>query len=288
MQKPDIEWFPGHMKKTERMIARNLSKVDLVLELADARVPRSSRNPSLGKLIGKKPRIVVLGKSDMADPNVTKKWLAAIAQEGYPALAVDCRNQKGIERVIPLIRETLQELLLRRQKRGMAGRMVRVMVVGIPNVGKSTFINRLAGKNRAKAEDRPGVTRQQQWVHVQGDVDLLDMPGTLWPKFEDQDVGLHLAFTGAIKDDVFDVEFVAMHLIDYLWKHYPQAVMDRFSVRSLEGLEPFEQLEALGKSRGMLLRGAEVDTERAAAMLLHEYRAGKLGRITLEELHEPV
>ncbi|WP_270740098.1 ribosome biogenesis GTPase YlqF [Massilioclostridium coli] len=282
-QQPTIQWFPGHMKKTERLIEKNLPYVDVVVELIDARVPYSSRNPLLGKLIGNKPRVVLLNKCDMADPNVTAKWLRWFQQQGIPAMAIDCRTGKNIKKFQPFVREVLKETIERRANKGMIGRIVRVMVVGVPNVGKSTFINKLAGSKRAKAEDRPGVTRGKQWVHIENDVDLLDMPGVLWPKFEDPQVGIHLAFTGAIKDDVIDLEYLAMQLLEYLAQHYPERLKERFKLEDTSDMEAFERLEAVGRKRGMLISGGEVNTERAAIVTLDEYRSGKLGCISWEE-----
>ncbi|MBC5787384.1 ribosome biogenesis GTPase YlqF [Clostridium facile] len=285
-QQPTIQWFPGHMKKTERLIEKNLPYVDVVVELIDARVPYSSRNPLLGKLIGNKPRVVLLNKCDMADPNVTAKWLRWFQQQGIPAMAIDCRTGKNIKKFQPFVREVLKETIERRANKGMIGRIVRVMVVGVPNVGKSTFINKLAGSKRAKAEDRPGVTRGKQWVHIENDVDLLDMPGVLWPKFEDPQVGIHLAFTGAIKDDVIDLEYLAMQLLEYLAQHYPERLKERFKLEDTSDMEAYERLEAVGRKRGMLISGGEVNTERAAIVTLDEYRSGKLGCISWEEPSE--
>ena len=285
-QQPTIQWFPGHMKKTERLIEKNLPYVDVVVELIDARVPYSSRNPLLGKLIGNKPRVVLLNKCDMADPNVTAKWLRWFQQQGIPAMAVDCRTGKNIKKFQPFVREVLKETIERRANKGMIGRIVRVMVVGVPNVGKSTFINKLAGSKRAKAEDRPGVTRGKQWVHIENDVDLLDMPGVLWPKFEDPQVGIHLAFTGAIKDDVIDLEYLAMQLLEYLAQHYPERLKERIKLEDTSDMEAYERLEAVGRKRGMLISGGEVNTERAAIVTLDEYRSGKLGCISWEEPSE--
>ena len=285
-QQPTIQWFPGHMKKTERLIEKNLPYVDVVVELIDARVPYSSRNPLLGKLIGNKPRVVLLNKCDMADPNVTAKWLRWFQQQGIPAMAIDCRTGKNIKKFQPFVREVLKETIERRANKGMIGRIVRVMVVGVPNVGKSTFINKLAGSKRAKAEDRPGVTRGKQWVHIENDVDLLDMPGVLWPKFEDPQVGIHLAFTGAIKDDVLDLEYLAMQLLEYLAQHYPERLKERFKLEDTSDMEAYERLEAVGRKRGMLISGGEVNTERAAIVTLDEYRSGKLGCISWEEPSE--
>ena len=276
---PAVQWFPGHMAKTRRMILDNLKLVDLVLELADARIPQSSRNPELDRWLGGKPRILMLNKSDQADPDLTRRWLEYYRAAGIPALACDCRSGAGVSRFQPLVRQTLSELLARRKEKGIEGR-IRIMVVGVPNVGKSSFINRMAGGRRAKAEDRPGVTRGKQWVRLERDMELLDMPGVLWPKFEDPAVGEKLAFTGAVKDEVVDQEQLAARLLECLSASYPDRLTERYRIIP-EG-SGYELLEQLGRRRGMLISGGEVNTERAAAALLDEYRSGKLGRLTLD------
>ena len=279
----NINWFPGHMKVTERLIKENMSKVDLVIELIDARIPFSSRNPLLAKLINNKPRIVVLGKSDLADSNVNDMWIKYIAKtEKVLAIAVNCKNAKSVKSIVATIKTALTDLIKNKSNKGMVGRAPRAMIVGIPNVGKSTLINSLAGKNKAKAENRPGVTINKQWVSINGVIDLLDMPGTLWHKFEDPTVGLNLAYIGSIKDSVFDIEYVAMNLLEYLHKNYNDRLIERFNVDLSDIDEPFEKLEAVGRSRGMLVKGGNVDTERAAITVLEEYRSGKFGKITLE------
>lgn len=281
LEKPNIQWFPGHMKKTERLIRENLSKVDAVVELLDARIPRSSANPSFHSLLSSKPRFLLLNKSDLADPEQTKRWIQAFSKQNLPALAIHCQSKAGISKVPEFLRTQMTDLLERRAARQMSGRILRVMVVGIPNTGKSTFINQMAGKKCARAENRPGVTQEKQWVHIAQDIDLLDMPGVLWPKFSSPDTGLHLAYTGAIKDTILDTELIAMHLLQFLSKYYPNELCTRYRLSHLEE-EPFLLLELIGRARGMLLRGNEVDTERASLMLLDEFRSGKLGRITLE------
>lgn len=281
-QTPSIQWFPGHMAKTRRLIAECLPQVDLVAELRDARIPQSSGNPELGEMIGEKKRLVILNKCDTADPAATARWLSYYKQQGLAAMAADSRSGKGLEQLLPLVRETLAELLERRAAKGFS-RAVRMMVVGIPNVGKSSFINRLAGEKRAKVEDRPGVTRSKQWVPVSRELELLDMPGVLWPKFDDPAVGERLAFTGAVKDQVVDTELLAMRLLTLLRDDYP-ALLARYKIDASEaaGLEPYDLLCLVGRKRGMLISGGEVNTERAAAMVLDEYRGGRLGRLTLE------
>lgn len=278
----NIQWFPGHMTKTKRMISANLSMVDAVVEILDARIPDSSRNPELNRLLGKKPRMLVLNKADMADPNATASWISYYQAQGMAAIAVECKSGKGLKQVLPALRTLLSELLARRSAKGMANRPIRVMIVGIPNVGKSTFINRMAGTKRAKAEDRPGVTRTKQWIKLADGLEMLDMPGVLWPKFDDQEAAYRLAFTGAIKDDILDVEALAMLLLETLAKQHPKALQDRYQITA----EPEEAgkslLERVGARRGMLLSGGVVNTERAAITVLDEFRGAKLGRITLE------
>ena len=283
---PSIQWFPGHMAKTRRLMRENLRMVDLVAELRDARIPHSSQNPEIEKLLGGKPRVILLNKSDMADEQKNRRWQEYYAAKKIPTLAVDCRSGKGLRGFEPLVRETLAELLRRREEKGMVGRPVRIMVVGVPNVGKSSLINRLAGSRRAKVEDRPGVTRGKQWIHI-GGMELLDMPGVLWPKFEDPQVGEHLAFTGAVKDDVLDIEALAMRLLERLCADYPRLMEARYrftpeEAQNFSAFSGYQLLEMVGKKRGMLLAGGEINLERASIMLLDEFRAGAIGRITLE------
>ncbi len=278
----NIQWFPGHMTKTRRMIAANLSLVDGVVALLDARIPQSSCNPELAKLMDSKPYMVLLNKSDMADPNMTARWIQWYKAQGIPALAMDCISGKGAKQFLPAVREQmLKELLDKRQKAGMVGRPIRLMIVGIPNVGKSSFINRMAKSKRAKVEDRPGVTRTKQWVKVDEQVEFLDMPGVLWPKLDDQEAACRLAFTGAIRDQILDVEALAMLLLEYLHRNYPQVLQERYKME-LEETDGLALLEMVGRKRGMLLSGGVVNTERAAIMVLDEFRSAKLGRITLE------
>lgn len=281
---PSIQWFPGHMTKTRRLMESCLKLVDVVVELTDARIPASSRNPEIDRLVGAKPRVVLLNKCDSADEAATKKWIDYYAAKGIHAIPTDCRSGKGLKAFLPLVREQLAELLARRAAKGMSGQPIRMMIVGIPNVGKSSLINRLAGSRRAKVEDRPGVTRGRQWVALEGGIELLDMPGVLWPKFEDQLVGERLAFTGAVKDDVLDIELLAMRLLWLLNAEYPHLLTERYKVKEGEadGLDAYDLLELVGKKRGMLISGGEVNTERAAITVLDEFRSGKLGRITLE------
>lgn len=281
---PAIQWFPGHMAKTRRLITESLKMVDIVLEITDARIPMSSRNPELDKWLSNKPRIIMLNKADSADPNITSMWLDYYKKQGIPAIACDCKSGKGLNKFFPLVKNELSELIERRKAKGLVGRAIRIMVVGIPNVGKSSFINRVAGSKRAKVEDRPGVTRGRQWVNIGTDMELLDMPGVLWPKFEDQTVAEHLAFTGAVKDDVIDVELLAMRLLGVLRKGYAHTIEDRYKIspEEYEYLDDYDLLELVGKKRGMLMSGGHVNTERAAITLLDEYRSGKLGKITFD------
>lgn len=283
-----VQWFPGHMAKTRRLMQESLRQVDLVLELADARIPLSSRNPELDGWLNApggepKPRILMLNKSDYADPEMTRRWVEWYREQGVAVLACDCRSGKGTAEFLPLVRQVLAPVIARREERGMAGRMLRIMVVGVPNVGKSSFINRMAGGKRVKVEDRPGVTRGKQWVSLDRDVELLDMPGVLWPKFEDPMVGEKLAFTGAVRDEILDREQLAGRLLSILAQGYPERLRERYRLEGdLTGLEGWELLEAVARRRGMLLPGGEVNTERAAIAVMDEYRAGKLGRLTLE------
>ena len=279
-----IQWFPGHMAKTRRLMRDSVKLVDLVVELTDARIPQSSRNPELGSIVGKKSRIILLNKCDAADPEATARWCDYYRSKGIPALATDCRSGKGLGGFLPLVREVLAEKMAQWERKGMGGRPIRMMIVGIPNVGKSSLINRLSGRRSAKVEDRPGVTRGKQWVTLESGLELLDMPGVLWPKFEDKQVGEYLAFTGAVKDDILDVEALACRLAEILAQRYPALLRERYKLADdLTGEEEgYELLEAIGRKRGMLISGGEVNPERAAIMLLDEFRGGKIGRISLE------
>lgn len=276
-----IQWFPGHMTKTRRMIQSSLSLVDGVVEVLDARIPFSSRNPEMDKLVKDKPRMLLLNKSDMADDSSTEKWIDYYKSKGFTALKTDCKSGNGLKGFLPAVKgNMLKQLIEKRRGKGIEGAPIRLMIVGIPNVGKSSFINRMAKSKKAKVEDRPGVTRNKQWIKFGGNVELLDMPGVLWPKFEDQGVARKLAFTGAVKDDILDIEALAAFLLENLSVNYPEAVSERYKIdKSGDG---FELLSELGRKRGMLVSGGEVNTERAAITLLDEFRSGKLGKITLE------
>ena len=279
-----IQWFPGHMTKTKRRIQDSLKLVEAVAEIIDARVPVSSRNPDLDQLVQSKPRIILLNKCDMADPVQTNKWISHFQKKGAYALAVDCKSGKGLQGVMPLVRSVLADQIEAWKAKGMVGRSIRVMVVGIPNVGKSSFINKMSKSSKVKVEDRPGVTRGNQWVTIAKGFDLLDTPGVLWPKFEDPAVGEKLAFTGAVKDQIMDTEQLAGRLLELLVRLYPRSLQERYKVQpaDMEGKPGYELLEAVGRKRGMLISGGEIDTERAAIMVLDEFRGGKLGKVTLE------
>lgn len=279
-----IQWFPGHMTKTRRQIEKSLKMVDAVAELIDARIPISSRNPILGELIQKKPRVILMNKSDMADPSATKKWIHFFEGQNIPAIALDCKSGKSLNEFIPLVKKVLAPQISVWQKKGMVGRTIRIMVVGVPNVGKSSLINRLSKSSKSNVEDRPGVTRSNQWFTIGKGFDLLDTPGVLWPKFEDKIVGEHLAFTGAVKDDILDTEQLASRLLELLGRLYPQQLCSRYKLdeTDLQKLEGWNILQLVGKKRGMLISGGEIDTERASIMVLDEFRSAKIGRITLE------
>lgn len=281
-QKQVVQWFPGHMAKTRRLIKESLPFVDLVTEIVDARIPMSSSNPELKEMIGNKPRIVLLNKCDVADEKATAKWVEYYKKNGMYAIPVDCRSGKGLNAYLPLVREVLKDKIQKNTEKGMVGKPLRVMVVGIPNTGKSSFINKMAGRNRAKVADKPGVTRSNSWFAVGNGVELLDTPGVLWPKFEDKAVGDKLAFIGSVKDEILDSEVLAMRLINVLKNGYCDRISERFKITGFEDKEDYEILEMIGKKRGMLISGGEIDTERASIMLLDEYRGGKLGRLTLE------
>ena len=277
----NIQWFPGHMAKTRRKIAEILPLIDAVAEVVDARIPISSRNPEIGELIGGKPHIILLNKCDMADKEITDEWIKYYKNQNITAIPLDCKSGKGIGQFKSTVKTVLGDILLYYKSKGMVGKPLRVMVVGIPNVGKSTFINKIAGKTRAKAENRPGVTRGNQWFTIDEQLELLDTPGVLWPKFEDQTVGEHLAFTGAIKDRILDTELLAMRLLEILAVSYRDMLVGRYGDLDFQ-CDSYDLLCQIGKKRGMVIRGGETDTERAANMLLEEYRNCKIGLITLE------
>ena len=280
----NIQWFPGHMTKTKRQIQASLKLVDAVAEILDARIPLSSKNPDLQKLIQNKPKVVLLNKCDMANQTATSRWIDYYASQGITAIAVDCKSGKGLNKFAPAVNNVLSERRERLKAKGMVNPMLRIMIVGIPNVGKSSFINRVAKQNRAKVEDRPGVTRGNLWYSIAKNIEMLDTPGVLWPKFDDKIVGERLAFTGAVKDQILDTELLAVRLLDFLRSLKPADFIARFKLEDidLDAIDSYELLNVIGKKRGMLISGGEIDTERAAIMLLDEFRSGKLGRITLE------
>lgn len=277
----NIQWYPGHMTKTRRQMETDLKLVDAVCEIVDARIPISSRNPDVDSICGNKPRIIILNRMDLADPVATKRWVTYFKSKGLAAVATDCKSRRGITNFVPAVQSVLQEKIQRNAAKGM-NKPLRIMIVGIPNVGKSTFINQISGRKGAKAENRPGVTRGKQWVTVDNSLLLLDTPGILWPKFEDPNVGMMLAYTGAVKENVIDVEELAAFLMQLLWKRYPQAVKERYGIEAQADTPGYELLEAAGKKRGYLMAKGEINTERMAKVLLDEYRAGKLGTFTFE------
>ena len=275
----NIQWFPGHMTKTRRLIEADLKMVDAVVEITDARIPQSSRNPILDELVGNKPRIMIMNKCDVADERATENWKRYYEKCGICVIVCDCRTGKGINKFLPTVKRLLNDLIERRKARGMIGKALRLMVVGIPNVGKSSFINRMANSKKTKVGDRPGVTRGKQWVSIDKDVELLDMPGILWPKFDDKDVAQRLAFTGAVKDEVVDITELARSLGELLLRDYSELVKARYKISGEDDI-----LTEIAKKRGMLISGCEPDVERAAATLLDEFRGGKIGRITLDDV----
>lgn len=288
-----VQWFPGHMAKTRRAIQSSLKLVDIVAELIDARIPVSSRNPVLKNIIGSKPKIVLMNKADMADPAETAKWIEYFKQHKTVAIPIDCKTGKGLNRLMPEVKNILREQIAAWERKGMTGRPIRIMVVGVPNVGKSSLINRLckgSGAGKAAVQDKPGVTRRNQWFTIGKGFELLDTPGVLWPKFEDPIVGEHLAFTGAVRDEILDAEGLSYRLLELLQALYPNAVNTRYKteIDPAAGLKGHEILEKIGRKRGMLIAGGEVDTERAAVNVLDEYRGGKLGQITLEPVGRPL
>ena len=277
----NIQWDPGHMTKTRRQMEQDLKQVDAVCEIMDARIPISSRNPDIDSICGNKPRMVILNRLDLADPDATARWAAHFKKQGIAAVATDCKSRKGISQFTPAVRQLLQEKIQRDAAKGMS-RALRIMIVGIPNVGKSTLINQISGRKGAKAENRPGVTRGKQWVTVDKDLLLMDTPGILWPKFEDPNVGMMLAYTGAVKDGVMDLEELACRLMELLWKRYPDLVRERYGIDCEPDVPGWQLLELAGKKRGYLLARGEINTERMAKVLVDEFRGGKLGRLTLE------
>ena len=278
----NIQWYPGHMTKARRMIAANLKLIDAVCEIIDARIPFSSRNPELDDMTGGKPRLIVLNRMDQADPGITKKWAAHFRKDGAAVIETDSKSGKGVGDLYPAVRTLLAEKLAKYASKGQSGRQLRLMVVGIPNVGKSSFINRIAKRKVANTSDKPGVTRGKQWINLENGIELLDTPGVLWPKFEDQTIAENLAFTGAIRDQVMDVETLSANLMSRLYEYYPERIAQRYKIELSAGLSGYELLTLAAAKRGFLISGGEYDLERMATILLDEFRGGKLGRISLE------
>lgn len=281
-EKMNIQWFPGHMTKAQRMIEENIKLVDAVCELVDARIPRASRNPDIDRLAAGKPRLIILNRTDLADPELTKRWKDCFEKQGLAVLETDAKSGKGVNGFVPAVRRLLADKLHEYEQKGQAGRPLRVMILGIPNVGKSTFINKVAGRKAAVAGDKPGVTRGRQWISIDRTLDLLDTPGILWPKFDSQEVGELLAVTNAIKADVIDKETLGANFMLRLREIYPDALVQRYKIELDDDTNGFELLEAAAKKRGFLVSRGEYDIERMANTLLTEYHDGKLGRLTLE------
>lgn len=278
----NLQWFPGHMAKTRRMMAEQLSLIDIVAELLDARLPLSSQNPEISGIIGDKPRLIILNKADLADEKINQEWLAYFKSMGIESVLLDSLHTKNINYITDKIRFVLKEKLEKQAQKGMSGRTIKMMVVGIPNVGKSSFINRLAGRAGAVTGDRPGVTRGKQWIRLKNGMELLDTPGILWPKFEDEQTGLRLAFAGSIKDEIVDVEMLAAKLLEFLNESYQEKLCSRYKLSDTNGVAGYELLEWIGRKRGFVISGGEIDTLRTANVVLDEFRGGKVGRISLE------
>ena len=278
----NIQWFPGHMAKTRKILAENLKLIDVVIELLDSRIPMSSKNPEIDSIVKQKPRVVVLNKSDLADERVSREWSKWYSENGYSSVFVDSIKGKGINELKSQLRNIMKEKMEREKQKGRLFRPIRTMVVGVPNVGKSSFINKIAGRASAVTGDKPGVTRGKQWIRINQEIELLDTPGILWPKFEDATVGMNLAFTGAIKDDIMDTVELAAVLMQKLTDMYPDSLKQRYKLDTLEGKNGIELLEEAGRRRGCIISGGEIDHMRIAAIVLDEFRGGKIGRITLE------
>ncbi len=279
----NIQWYPGHMAKTRKILAENLKLIDIVIELLDARIPRSSKNPEIDGIVKNKTRIIAMNKADLADEKASREWAAWFKSQGNSVIFIDSIKGKGINELKAEMRRLMKDKLEREMSKGRIFRPIRTMVVGIPNVGKSSFINKIAGKSSAVTGDKPGVTRGKQWIRLNEEIELLDTPGILWPKFEDQLVGLNLAYTGAIKDDIMDITEVASELLLQLKNTYPQALKERFKLEYKEEETGFDLLKAAGKKRGCIVSGGEIDLMRISSIILDEFRGGKIGRITLEK-----
>ncbi len=281
-ERMNIQWFPGHMTKAQRMIEENVKLVDAVCEVLDARIPRASRNPDVDRLVGNKPRLIILNRCDLADPRATSRWRRFFQEQGFSVIETDSKTGRGVTAFVPAVRELLKSKLVEYENKGQIGRRLRVMVLGIPNVGKSSFINSVAGRRAAAAGDKPGVTRGKQWIAIDRGIDLMDTPGILWPKFESQEVGELLAITNAIKGDVVEKETLGANFMLRLQKHYPETLLKRYKLDPQFRSNGYELLEQAAKNRGFLLSKGEYDLERMANTLLLEYHDGKLGRLTLE------
>ncbi|WHH59428.1 ribosome biogenesis GTPase YlqF [Petroclostridium sp. X23] len=279
----NIQWYPGHMAKTRRIMQESLKLVDIVIELVDARLPLSSRNPDIDNIVGNKPRLMVMNKSDIADPTLNKAWMAWFNKNNINVILADSITGKGLNQISDYCREILKEKIERETSKGMVNRAIKLMVVGIPNVGKSSFINKLAGRASAKTGDRPGVTRGQQWIRLKSGFELLDTPGILWPKFEDVQIGRKLAYTGAIKDEIMDIEELTCSLLEFLRNNYPEKLKERYKLNEISDLSGYELLTNIGKKRGCIVSGGEIDTFRAAGIILDEFRGAKIGSMTLEK-----
>lgn len=287
MPSEQIQWFPGHMAKTRRMITENLKNVDVVIEILDARIPKSSRNPEIASLTAQKPTILLLNKATLADPAMTKKWCKYYSNSQTICITTDCVSGLGINKISEAVNKVLAEKIQRYESKGMTGRKLKAMIVGIPNVGKSSLINKICGSKKAKVENRPGVTVDKQWVATNIGLDLMDMPGVLWPKFDDRIIGENLALTGAIKDKILDIETLAIVLCSRLRKLYPELLATRYKLGNMDDYADYTDLELfelIGKKRGFLISGGEIDYERTANMLLEEFRSAKIGKITLDRI----
>ena len=287
MPSEQIQWFPGHMAKTRRMITENLKNVDVVIEILDARIPKSSRNPEIASMTAQKPTILLLNKATLADPAMTKAWCEHYSSSNTICITTDCVSGLGINKIKEAVNTVLSDKIARYEAKGMTGRKLKAMIVGIPNVGKSSLINKICGSKKAKVENRPGVTVDKQWVSTNIGIDLMDMPGVLWPKFDDRIIGENLALTGAIKDKILDIESLAIVLCSRLRKNYPEYLCARYKLgdaSAIEGLTDLQLFELIGKKRGFLISGGEIDYERTANMLLEEFRSAKIGKITLDRI----
>lgn len=279
----NIQWFPGHMTKTQRMMEENIKLIDIVIEIVDARLPLSSRNPKIDEIAGSKPRLLLLNKCDIADSDMTERWEKYFVAKGIPTMAISSTGNKKLNFIFNKCREILADKIERQREKGITNRAIKVMIVGVPNVGKSSLINKLSGRKSAITGDRPGVTKGKQWIRLDNGIEMLDTPGILWPKFEDVEVGKKLAFTGAIKDEIMDIEELACHLLVFFRDNYPERLTERYKMTDFEDMEPYDMLTLLGKKRGFVVSGGEIDTERAAKILLDEFRGARLGNITLEK-----